>query len=97
MNCYIISHLLPYYSFQIIIYIFLLNLNLSHSLISNEYLGNSGKHLFHFVHVTDIHITHYGNNDRMEQFEQFCNDIIKTLVKPKVTVVSGKQTNLLFC
>jgi len=27
----------------------------------------------------------------MEQFEQFCNEIIKTLIKPQVTVVSGNE------
>jgi hypothetical protein len=29
----------------------------------------------------------------MEQFEQFCNQIIKTLVKPQVTIISG---NIIF-
>ncbi|CAF0776147.1 unnamed protein product [Adineta steineri] len=57
--------------------------------LSDEFLGSSGKHLFHFVHVTDIHVTHFGNADRMEQFEQFCNQIIKSMIKPQVTVVSG--------
>jgi Icc-related predicted phosphoesterase len=43
--------------------------------------------------VTDIHITHFGNADRSEQFEQFCNEIIKSLIKPQVTVVSGDLTH----
>lgn len=25
----------------------------------------------------------------MEEFEEFCNEIIKSLIKPQVTVVSG--------
>jgi hypothetical protein len=29
----------------------------------------------------------------MEQFEEFCNEIIKTLVKPQVTVVTGDLVN----
>ncbi len=32
----------------------------------------------------------------MQQFEQFCNEIIKTLVKPQVTVISGNQINYHF-
>jgi len=36
-----------------------------------------------------MHLTHFGNVDRTEQFEQFCNEIIKSLIKPQVTVVSG--------
>jgi hypothetical protein len=28
----------------------------------------------------------------MEQFEQFCNKIIKSLIKPQVTVVSGNNS-----
>ncbi|CAF4158500.1 unnamed protein product [Rotaria sp. Silwood2] len=56
---------------------------------SDEYLGSTGKHLFYFVHVTDIHITHFGHTNRTEQFEQFCNQIIKSLIKPQVTVISG--------
>lgn len=44
-----------------------------------------------FNQVTDIHVTHLGNFDRMKQFEEFCNEIIKDLVKPSVTVVSGKE------
>lgn len=31
----------------------------------------------------------------MEQFERFCNEIIKTLVKPQVTVVSGKNNQII--
>ncbi len=46
--------------------------------------------------VTDIHVTHLGDADRMQQFEQFCNEIIKTLVKPQVTVISGNQINYHF-
>ena len=73
-----ISDLFPYYSFQIIIYIFFQNFKLSSSLISNDHLGDNDKHLFHFVQVTDIHVTYFGHEDRMKQFEEFCNDIIKT-------------------
>jgi hypothetical protein len=29
----------------------------------------------------------------MKQFEQFCNEIIKTLVRPPVTIVSGDLVN----
>ncbi|CAF0716595.1 unnamed protein product [Adineta steineri] len=93
MSQSIMSHLFPCYVFQIkilfFLFIFLLNINSNYSLKSNEYLGNTGKHLFHFVQVSDIHVTHIGYNDRMKQFEQFCNEIIKTLVKPSVTIVSG--------
>jgi hypothetical protein len=41
--------------------------------------------------VTDIHVTHFGHADRTEQFEQFCNETIKIIVKPQVTVVSGRE------
>jgi hypothetical protein len=32
----------------------------------------------------------------MKQFEEFCNEIIKRLVKPRVTVVSGIETDYFF-
>ncbi|CAF1350298.1 unnamed protein product [Rotaria sp. Silwood1] len=86
--------------FSFIFILFLLNIITNYSLISNkkfiisdEYLGNTGKHLFHFVHITDIHISHFGHADRIQQFEQFCNQIIKTLVKPQVTIVTGDLVN----
>ena len=41
--------------------------------------------------MTDIHITHFGHTDRTDQFEQFCNEIIKSLIKPQVTVISGNS------
>ncbi|CAF3775166.1 unnamed protein product [Rotaria magnacalcarata] len=82
--------------FSFIVILVLLNITSSYSsisnkqfVISNEYLGNSGRHLFHFVQISDTHITHLDHADRMEQFEQFCNEIIKTLVKPQVTIVTG--------
>lgn len=58
-------------------------------LSSQEYLGESSKHLFYFVHVTDIHVSHFGHEDRISEFERFCNEIIKSLIKPRVTVVTG--------
>ncbi|UJR30002.1 hypothetical protein I4U23_017548 [Adineta vaga] len=65
-----------------------------HSIVSsNEYLANTSKHLFYFLQITDIHITHFGHEDRMKQFEEFCNQIIKTLIKPEVTIVSGDLVN----
>ncbi|CAF4143728.1 unnamed protein product [Rotaria sordida] len=80
--------------------LFLLNIITNYSLvlnrqsiISNEYLGNTGKHLFYFVQITDTHITHLGHADRRQQFEQFCNHIIKTLVKPQVTILTGDLVN----
>ncbi|CAF1094303.1 unnamed protein product [Adineta ricciae] len=73
--------------------IFLLNLHIYVVFSSNEYFGNTSKHLFYFVQVTDIHITHFGHEDRMKQFEDFCNQIIKILIKPEVTIVSGDLVN----
>ncbi|CAF3466928.1 unnamed protein product [Rotaria sp. Silwood1] len=80
------------FSFYYFLFLFFIHIQLNNSIndvLSNEYLGSTGKHLFYFVHVTDIHITHFGHADRTEQFEQFCNQIIKSLIKPQVTVVSG--------
>ncbi|UJR16488.1 hypothetical protein I4U23_003391 [Adineta vaga] len=61
--------------------------------LADDFLGSTGKHLFHFIHVTDIHVTHFGHADRIEQFEQFCNELIKSMIKPQVTVVSGDLTH----
>ncbi|CAF0820817.1 unnamed protein product [Rotaria sordida] len=80
------------FSFFYFLFLFFLHIQQIKSLNdvpSDEYLGSTGKHLFYFVHVTDIHITHFGHTDRTEQFEQFCNQTIKSLIKPQVTVVSG--------
>ncbi|CAF2727309.1 unnamed protein product [Rotaria sp. Silwood2] len=86
--------------FSFFLILFLLNITTNYSLISNkqpiisnEYLGNTGKHLFHFVQITDTHITHLGHAERRQQFEQFCNQIIKALVKPQVTIVTGDLVN----
>ena len=59
-------------------------------LFSQEFLGESSKHLFYFVHVTDIHVSHFGHEDRITEFERFCNEIIKSLIRPRVTVVTGE-------
>ncbi|CAF0755501.1 unnamed protein product [Didymodactylos carnosus] len=56
---------------------------------TNEYLGPLNKHLFWFVHVTDLHITHIGHEDRAEQFEKFCTETLINLIKPPVVVVTG--------
>lgn len=78
---------------SIIFQILIIFNNINQNSSDNEYLGDSSKHLFHFVQVTDIHITHVGYKDRIEQFEQFCTDVIKDLIQPKVTVVSGDLVN----
>jgi len=55
MSQHLKSNLFPYYFVRLIIIIFLVNINMIYSLISNkksdEYLGSTGKHLFHFVQV----------------------------------------------
>ncbi|CAF0907568.1 unnamed protein product [Didymodactylos carnosus] len=56
---------------------------------ANEYLGSTSKHLFWFVHVTDLHITRFGHEERAQQFEKFCTEIIINLIKPPVVVVTG--------
>ncbi|CAF4268771.1 unnamed protein product [Rotaria socialis] len=79
--------------FLFILFLYIQQTYLLEQRISDEHLGSTGKHLFHFVHVTDIHATHFGHADRLEQFEQFCNQIIKSLIKPQVTVISGDLTH----
>ena len=44
--------------------------------------------------MTDIHLTHFGHAERSTDFERFCNEIIKALIKPRVTVVSGGLSDL---
>lgn len=43
--------------------------------------------------MTDIHISQFGRIDRIEEFEEFCNQTIKSLIKPEVTIVSGDLTH----
>ncbi|CAF0901873.1 unnamed protein product [Adineta ricciae] len=77
----------------LLVFLLLFVYNQQNNCLANEFLGSTGQHLFYFVHVTDIHITHFGNADRMDQFERFCNEIIKSMIKPRVTVVSGDLTH----
>ena len=48
--------------------LFLLGLEQSSSLnpdVSDEYLGSTGKHLFHFVHVSIAHMASIDRNTRL--------------------------------
>ncbi|CAF0777759.1 unnamed protein product [Didymodactylos carnosus] len=55
----------------------------------DEFLDSTAKHLFWFVQVTDLHISHYGHETRLSDFKQFINEIIIKLIKPAVVIASG--------
>ncbi|RNA06800.1 BRO1 domain-containing BROX, partial [Brachionus plicatilis] len=55
-------------------------------------LADSDSHLIWFVQITDLHISIFHDQSRINQFEYFVRSIL-SLIKPKVVLASGDLTD----
>ncbi|XP_046445008.1 transmembrane protein 62-like isoform X2 [Daphnia pulex] len=55
-------------------------------------LGQDDEDAFIFVHISDLHISHYTANDRYEQLNEFCSVNLKA-IGPGLVLASGDLTD----
>ncbi len=58
----------------------------------NHLDANSTNHLFWFVQISDLHISHVHDPTRITSFRAFCQQVL-ALIKPKVLLASGDLTD----
>lgn len=55
--------------------------------------GNSSSNLFYFIHVSDVHLSVHFDKNRLNDFENFCQELLPHVLRAPLLVLTGDITD----